>query len=361
MDKTLKELYSGPVKSQHFLSANPQQLYKAAKKVNNKNVVTLPKVRSFLQSQDVHTLNRSVHRTFKRNHYYVYYINDLWQIDLADVSQYAKQNDNYRYLMTVVDVLTKFAIVHPLRSKTALEVTKAFQRILTTSGRGIPKAVSSDKGKEFKNKHFSALLTGHGIKQQFLLTTSLFKASVVEIFNRTLKTKLFKYLTTKASNNHRYIDVLQDIVNSYNDTVHSVTGMKPSAVRPEHVPYIYHQTHKKHRGEAETRTQHLQPGEYVRVVRKQNTFQQTFAEKWTREIFIVTKVINKKPYKLYKLKDFNDVELSGKFYDAELQRIVLPPNHVIKIIQANKIHGKKKYLVLLADGRKVWKTNTTND
>lgn len=65
---------------------------------------------------------------------------------------YAIQNDGYKYLLTVIDVLTKYAFVKPLKNKTALTVTRAFRDILD-NGRGWPKVVSSDKGTEFKNHH----------------------------------------------------------------------------------------------------------------------------------------------------------------------------------------------------------------
>lgn len=348
MTSQLTQIYrnSSP-ENPYFLSSNANQLFKEVNKNGKKK--TLPNVKRFLQTQDVYTLNKNVNRHFNRNHYFVYYINDLWQMDLADVSTYEKENDGIKYLLTIIDALTKFAYVVPLRSKTALEVTRAFRKILNDAKKGIPKAISSDKGKEFKNSHMTNLLNKYGVKQQFLLTTSPFKASIVEIFNKTIKSKIFKYLT--ATKQRRYIDVLDKIVLSYNSTIHSVTRMAPIEVRPENVPFIYHNTHRKHRNVITTSTQHLQKGDFVRVVRKQSTFQQTFSEKWTREVFIVTKVINKKPYKLYKLIDFNDHELTGKFYDNELQRVYLPPDHIIKTI---KYDGARKKYVLLSDGRKIW-------
>lgn len=337
---SLKEIYSGSAPdSTNFLSVNTKQLYNAVRKNSKNKHITQPKVKRFLQGQDPYTLNRSVIRNFKRNHYYVYYINDLWQMDLADVSAYAEQNDGYKYILTVIDVLTKYAYAVPLRDKSATSVVKAFRTILD-SGHGSPKIVSSDKGKEFKNKYMTSLLKSRNIRQQFLLTSSPFKASCVEIWNKTLKSRLFRYFTLKGRTYRRYIDVLDQIVRAYNNTVHSVTRMKPSAVLPKHVPFIYHNTHLKHRDVKAVRSQKLQPGDYVRVVNKKTSFTQTFTEKWSREISIVAKVINKQPYKLYRLKDFKDVELNGKFYDSELQRVHLSPDHVIKIIKSAGI-GKK--------------------
>lgn len=353
--KTVKKLYSeDSVASPHFLSPNRRQLYKAVEKRDK--TITQPKIGRFLESQDAYTLNKAVNRNFKRNHYRVFYINELWQIDLADVSAFSKDNDGYKYLLTCIDVLTKYAWVVPLKNKSADVVTKAFREILQ-SGHGTPKVVSSDKGKEFNNSQMRSLLQHHNIKQQFLLTTSLFKASVVEIFNRTLKSRMFRYLTSKGINYRRYIDVLDDIVKAYNSTVHSTTRMKPRDVKPHHVPYIYHNTHRKHKNEGKTNIQHLQPGDYVRVARKRSTFQQTFSEKWTREVFCVAKVIHKLPYWMYELKDMNNVKLTGKFYDRELQKITLPSNYIVRVLKTSGLGKTLKKYVLFANGHKEWINN----
>lgn len=357
MAKELKRKYAeSPVESPAYLTPNAKRLRDAVG-----DNVTTAMAKKFLQTQDVYTLNRHVSRKFKRNHYMVNYINDLWQMDLADVSAHAKENEGYKYLLTIIDVLTKYAFVKPLRNKNALTVVKALREVLD-SGRGQPKVISSDKGKEFKNTHMTSLLKTRGIEQQFVLTSSPFKASIIEIFNKTLKSRIFRHFTHKGSNYRKYIDKLEEIVTAYNNTVHSVTKMKPIDIEPQHIPYVYHNTHKRHRrrrqAEIKSRIQHLQPGDYVRVVSKQNTFQKTFSEKWTREVFIVAAVINKIPYKLYKLRDMGGTELNGKFYDSELQRVLLPPNRVIRIIKTNgEIGRKQRRLALLANGEHKWLTN----
>lgn len=323
------------IKNPAYLSSDRKLLYERSKK--NDRRVTNSKVKEYLQSDDVYTLNRQVKRNFNRNSYRVFFINDLWQYDLADLSLYSDENDNYRYILISVDVFSKYAHARPLKDKSGKTVTRAFKDILVKSDRGIPKVVSSDKGKEFKNSYMSALLSQHGIKQQFLYTTSLFKASCVEILIKTLKMRMQKYFV--ANNTRRWIDVLDDIVTAYNNTKHSTTKMAPAQIEPRHVPYVYHNTHAKHANKKGENSQHLQVGDYVRVVTKKNLFQQTFTEKWTREIFRVIRIINT-PIRMYKLEDLDHTELTGKFYNDELQRILLHPQAVLKTLK-NDIFNKK--------------------
>lgn len=353
MDRPIDELYRRkPVHSKYHLSAD-KQLLREGIRDEKKQRVSSTTIKKYLSSQDEYTLNRNVYRKFPRNHYFINNINDMWQIDLIDLSSYSQHNDDFRYILTCVDALSKFGFARALRSKSARNVTDAFHSILN-SGRGKPKILMNDKGGEFLNKIFRDLLTRYGIKQMTPHTTSQFKASLVEIFNRTLQTKIQRYFTSKGINFKRYIDVLPDIIDKYNATKNSRTKMAPVDIQMKDLPYVYANLHRKHRGEIERKSQHLQEGEYVRVVEKRKTFQPTLSSKWSNEVFIVTKVINKKPYKLYKLKDLNGRNLNGKFYDSELQRIHLHSNFILKVLKIDGIGRNKKYYVLKANGKKQW-------
>ncbi len=108
-----------------------------------------------------------------------------------------------------------------LKNKSGIEVTKAFQSILK-EGR-VPQKLQTDQGKEFFNKHFQDVMKKHDINH-FATATDL-KASVVERFNRTLKSRMWRFLT--ATNSRRYIDVLQDIIQGYNTSYHRSIRMRP--------------------------------------------------------------------------------------------------------------------------------------
>ena len=140
---------------------------------------------------------------------------------MSNISSY---NDGIRYLLTCIDVFSKKAWAVPVRTNTGREVANAFEKILLD---GTPNMVQSDKGTEFLNSTFQSMLKRHGIKFYTSENEDL-KASVVERFNRTLKSKMYRYFTHK--NTRRYVDTLDDMLHSYNNTRHSSIGMTPTEV-----------------------------------------------------------------------------------------------------------------------------------
>jgi hypothetical protein len=80
-----------------------------------------------------------------------------------------------------------------------------------------PAMIQSDKGTEFLNSIFQSMLKRHDVKF-YTSENEDIKAVVVERFNRTLKSKMYRYFT--HTNTRRYVDVLLDLLNSYNRTYH---------------------------------------------------------------------------------------------------------------------------------------------
>ena len=101
----------------------------------------------------------------------------------------------------------------------------AFRRLLNDVNR--PTTLQTDKGSEFLNRPLQQLLKEYGV-HHFTTHNEETKASVVERFNRSLKTRMWRYFTKKQT--IRYVDALQDFVRSYNDSYHRSIGMAPSAV-----------------------------------------------------------------------------------------------------------------------------------
>ena len=148
----------------------------------------------------------------------------LWEADLAFVQDIAKENDGVNYLLVVIDVLSKYVWVSLMKNKTARSLLEAFDSILSEGRK--PEKLRTVKGTEFVNESFQQYLKKKDI--QFYTANNEPKASVVERVNRTLKSKLYRYFT--AVNSLRYIDVLQDLVDSYNNTYHRSIGRAPAAV-----------------------------------------------------------------------------------------------------------------------------------
>ncbi|XP_048583960.1 uncharacterized protein LOC125563136 [Nematostella vectensis] len=114
-------------------------------------------------------------------------MDEQWQTDLCDMQALRSYNDGYNYLLTVIDVLSKYAWVVPLKDKTGKRLVEAFESIF--EGGRQPEKLQTDDGTEFKNRIFQPFLKSKRI--QHFSTRSELKASVVERFNRTLTTLVY--------------------------------------------------------------------------------------------------------------------------------------------------------------------------
>ena len=134
---------------------------------------------------------------------------------------------------------------------------------------------------------------------------------VAERFIRTLKNKLYKHMTATGKN--VYYDVLDDVVNEYNNTKNNTVKMKRKDVKNNKRIYIDEHNEKSAR---------YNVGDRVRISKFKNIFAKGYTPNWTREIFIVNKTNDTVPY-TYNLKDLNDEETIGSFYDKELQKTII--------------------------------------
>ena len=170
-------------------------------------------VEQWLSEQDAYTLYKPAKRHFCRRRVIVGGPRQQWQADLVDLSTLKNYNDGMTFLLTVIDVFTKVAWCVPQKNKSAASLVAALE---TTFTKGWPKTLQTDQRLEFLNKGVQALLKKYGIRH--FTHNAEKKASIVERFNRTLKTRMWRNFTKHQT--WRYIDVLQDLVLSYNNTPH---------------------------------------------------------------------------------------------------------------------------------------------
>ena len=250
----------------------------------------------------------------------------------------ADYNDGYRYILTVIDVFSKFACVVALKKKDAKTVAEAFQSIINDRK---PIKLQTDKGKEFINAFFQAKLRERGVKF-YVSQNEDIKASVVERFHRTLKTKMWKFFTHRST--YRYVDVLQDMVQSYNNTFHRTIGQAPSSVKKEDVSKLREKMYGID-NDVNARVK-LKVGDKVRISKTRRTFDKGYLPNWTEEIFSVSEAIATTP-PTYKLVDYGGEEVKGSFYDKELQRVDKKDEvyKVEKILRTRRKRGVKEYFV----------------
>lgn len=221
IDQTLRSIYFDPRSEGGFASID--KLYSVAKLKDPH--LSRKDVRNWLASEMTYSLHTQVQDKFTRNRCIVEHVDEQWQADLVDMSKLRRSNSNTSFILTVIDMFSKFAFTIPLKSKSALSLREAFLKIFSC-GR-VPLKLQTDKGTEFTNKIVQAVLNKFEI-HFFTTTNSNIKCAIVERFNRTLKTKMFKYLT--AHSTKRYIDVLSELTHSYNHSMHRTIKMRPADV-----------------------------------------------------------------------------------------------------------------------------------
>ena len=160
------EIYYDPRHPAGFATLG--KLQRAAKQTDVKDHAS-HKLKAWLEKQDAYTLHRPVRKHFPRNPYTVNNVMDVWECDLVDVQAISRYNNNIKFLLTAIDVFSKFLHVVPLRSKTGRDVATAFLSIFKDqkySGpvRRRPIMVRTDKGREFLNKTFQDMLKREGIE-----------------------------------------------------------------------------------------------------------------------------------------------------------------------------------------------------
>ena len=301
-------------------------------------------VRQWMKDEDLYQLHKPSRKTFGRRPIIVQGIDHLWQGDLSDVSRLKVHNDQNRFLLFVIDGFSKYAWVRPLKDKTAGEITKAMKSILDSSGR-TPLHFQTDKGGEFVNRQTKDLTNSRRINF-YTSQNEETKAAFVERLQRTFKTKMFRFFTDR--NTLRYIDVLQDLMDSYNNTTHSTIGMKPIDVNKNNEAEVRARLCEGWSKVARVSSKSaLREGDKVRLSIARHTFRKGYLPQWTEEIFTIVKKLRTHPI-TFKVKDYNDEILEGSFYADELQKVPDKADRTYRIeevLRTRKRGKRKQYLV----------------
>ena len=252
------------------------------------------------------------------------------------MQKFSKWNKGIRYLLTVIDVFSKYGWIITLKDKKGETVTNAFNTIFK-EGR-VPKYLWTDKGREFYNQHLKALLDNHDI--QLYSTENEEKSSVVERWNRTMKNKMWKEFSIR--NSTQYVHILSGLVSEYNNTKHSSIKMTPiEASKKKNEGSVYFNLY----GDIQSTKSKakFKIGDNVRISKyKRKVFDKGYTPNFTEEIFEVYEVKNTNPI-TYLIKDLNDEPIKGSFYSQELLKTYQTRFRIEKVIR--KDNKKKQALV----------------
>ena len=254
-------------------------------------------------------LHKPIIKMFKKRKVYSQFKDNIWGVDLAHMQSLSRKNKGIKYLLCVIDLYSKYAFVIPLKDKKGISILNAFNKIIKQYNRK-PNKIWVDQGGEFYNNIFKKWLSDNDIIMYSTYNES--KSVVAERFIRTLKSKLYKHMTAIGKN--VYYDVLDNVVNKYNNTKHSTIKMKPIDVGDNN-KRLYIDEHNE-------KDSRFKVGDRVRISKFKSIFAKGYTPNWSSEIFIVDKINDTVPY-TYNLKDLNDEEIIGSFYDQELQETKL--------------------------------------
>ena len=253
-------------------------------------------------------MHKPVIKKFNKRKLYSQFRDNIWGVDLADMQSLSKKNKGIKYLLCAIDLFSKYAFVIPLKDKKGISIVIAFNKIMKQSNRK-PNKTWVDQGSKFYNRVFKKWLSDNDIIMYSTFNEG--KSVVAESFIRILKNKLYKHMTATGKN--VYYDVLDDVVNEYNNTKHSTIKMKPIDVGDN--KRVCNDEHNE-------KDSRFKLGDRVRISKFRNIFAKGYTHNWSKEIFIVDKINDTVPY-TYNIKDLNDKEIIGSFYDKELQKSIL--------------------------------------
>ena len=254
-----------------------------------------------------------------------YIKNNIWGDDLADMQLISKQNKGIKYLFCAIDLFSKYAFVVPLKDKKGVSIVNAFQKILNNSKRKANK-IWVHQGSELYNDTFKKWLKDNEISMYS--TNNEGKPVFAERFIKTLKNKIYKHM--RAVGKNVYFDVLNNVVDKYNNTYHRTIKMNPIDVRDD--------SFAKYNEESKFKL-----GDHPRNSKYQNIFAKGYTPNWSEEIFIVKKKQKTVPW-AYIISDLNNKEVMRSFYEKELQKTNQKEFRIEKVIKrkGNKLYVKWK-------------------
>ena len=274
-------------------------------------------------------LHRPVTKKFRKRKVIVFGIDEIWAADLVDMQAFAKENDGVKYLLTVIDIFSKYGWIIPINDKSGKSVAAAFEKFFKDDRK--PLKLWVDKGKEFYNKDVKSL------GMELYSTENEEKSSVCERFNRSFKERMYKFFS--ANSTRRYVDILDRMTSEYNNTKHSTVKMTPKeASEKKNESTVWHNLGNDVYSAAAIPK--FKVGDRVRITVKKSIFEKGYTPRWTEEVFTISKVQDTDP-PTYKISDFNGEEIQGTFYEQELQ---ITKQEIFRIEKVIRRKGNKAFV-----------------
>lgn len=338
-DELLRSIYYDVNNPASYSSRD--KLYNAAKKIDPS--IKLTDVTNFLSGQLTYTLHRRVVRKFQRNPIVSTHHSEGGQADLVDIQRYKKDNNGYGFILTVIDTFSRKAYAVPVESKHAENMCKAFKQIFKNYK---PDQLQTDEGKEFTAARVQQLFKDFMV-HWFVAKNEMIKCSMVERFQRTLMTRIHKYMTAKGTN--KFISLLPQFVATYNNTFHRTIKMTPDEAIAVPEKVVFKNIHGFEDERALLKHMLAKPklnsNQSVRVANQKGAFEKGYTTNFSDRVYKIDKSITALKRPVYRLKTHDNKIIKGNFYPEEVQAISNSDLYRVQVIRERKRGRRKEYLV----------------
>ena len=337
----LSTLYFDPESPASYLG--PEKLYQYVKS-EGKFKIGRHRIRQWLQDQESYSLTRGARRKFKRSRVIVNGVDSQWDADLMDMVDLSKHNDDNKYVLVCIDIFSRYALCQPIKTKAGAHVVTGLQTILSEARK--PNMIRTDRGMEFRSKEVNKYLKSMNIHHFYALNTET-KANYAERLIKTLKHKIFRYMLKKRTD--RYIDVLQDLVHSYNHTVHRSLGTAPASITEDNEGESRLQQYLlRKKPSSKNKPYKLKVGQTVRLSHVRGIFDREYSQKWTGEVYTVQRRFKREGLPIYTIQDWDKEVIQGTFNEPELQAVTVDESteyRIEKVLKKRVINKQRQVLV----------------
>ena len=274
-------------------------------------------LKKFLLSKESLSRHKKIIRKFKRRKVYSYGPFDSVQADLIFYKQFSRQNNGFKYILSIVDTFSRKNYVRAQKTATAQETANNLDEIFDSMPIK-PTKFSSDQGSEFSPGHpeiYKVLVEKFGMLI-FHLKEPL-KASMVERFNRTLKERIERYFTENKT--RRWVDKLQEFSEAINQTINRDIGMAPNNVSFMNRDVVWQKLYGSKNKKVLCK---YKVGDIVRIPVKKAIFDKGYKPNWTEELYKIKTKKSDGNVCYYIVEDKDGLQLERKFYNQEINLVL---------------------------------------
>jgi hypothetical protein len=335
-------------------------VYKLYNCIKREGVYDIPlkKIKKWGMSQDAITMNkRPNYKGIVRRKVVSGLSWSMWDTDLLVLNQerITSANEGRGYILVCVDLLSLYLRAESIRTKSSKDVLQGFKTMFEKAG-DIPRNVRSDEGGEYTNHLVKSYMAQKGVNLYH--TSSSTKANYAESCIKQLKSRLFRLFQFR--NSYKYIDVLQKLVDSYNNTYHSSLKMAPADINSENEQEIWfrkyfppkdykkgfkqalrHVRRKKVKSGETSEPFKYSVGAHVRISHLRDKFMRDYDIKYSGQVYTISSRRVSQGLPLYYLSDYRGEPIKGSFYEWEIQQIDFDSSKPFKIEKVLKTRGRK--------------------